>query len=379
MNTATYFLFLFGVFIVGMIVMTAYYLIAERREFMEITDQPFRCRLNRGSTIQSLILIIACLSFCFLCPDAEWIKNNNAYFVSALLGGFALIGLLPLKNGGLSCLAFCLQAAGIAAAVWFLPANASFFPFEMPAWADKATAGVLWFATFRLIMRTDELDSFTAQQGVSVGLACTVALFLTHPLSAVFFQFSGILFAVSAVLSVFFALGTQIPSSRTFKNTFAFALTWTAFYMASQGRWGSGALLLAYPLAEAVIFACRGVKAAFLKTKPLFLYETLQERNFPDRYIVRFIFRRNLLIDGLFLLSLMAELQYQPVVLAALFMTDYYIRVVSPKRNDSLKTLFKDMARDAKKGIKETNKAFSDLKEAYKNKSESKRNDTDDE
>lgn len=98
MGTATYFLFLFGVFIVGMVVMTAYYLFSERREFMEISDQPFRCRLNKAGAIQSLFLILACVLFCFLCPDKEWIKNNQMYFVCALFAGFGLIGLVPLKT-----------------------------------------------------------------------------------------------------------------------------------------------------------------------------------------------------------------------------------------------------------------------------------------
>lgn len=375
MDTATYFLFLFGVFIVGMLIMTAYYLFSERREFMEVSDGPLQCRLNRASTIQSLILIAATVLFCFLCPDGEQIKNDKMYFVSALFGFFALIGIIPLKNKLLSCFVLFLQAAGIAAALWILPEKTSFFPYEMPLWADRAGAGVLWFSAFRLLMRLDDLDSFTAQQGTAVGLTCAVGLFLTHSLSDTFFQFSGILFAVSAVLNVFFVLGASIPSTRIFKNTFAFSLTWISFYMAAQGRWGSGALLLAYPLAEGVIYLCRGVKAVLLKTKPLFLYETLTERNFPDRYITRFIFRRNLLIGGLFLLSLMAELQYQPVILASLFMLDYYIRIVSPKRDDSLRSLFKGMARDAQKGFQETNKAFSDLKEIYKNKTEDKRDE----
>ncbi len=378
MGTATYFLFLFGVFIAGMVVMTAYYLFSERREFMEISDQPFRCRLNKAGAIQSLFLILACVLFCFLCPDKEWIKNNQMYFVCALFAGFGLIGLVPLKNKACHVGVAFLQIAGIAAALLLLPENSFFFNFDIPKWLDKVCAGALWFAVLRLLMRMDKLDSFTAVQGTSVGLACAAALFVTIPLSAVFFQFSGILFAVSAVLCIFFALGSEIPSSPVFKNVFAFAVSWAAFYMASQGRWGNGALLLAYPLAEAVIFACRSIKGALLKEKPLFLFESLQNRNFPDWYIIRYVFRRNLLLDGLFLLSLMAQKQYQPVILAGLFMLDYYLRAVSPKRDDSIKSLFKNMTKDAKKSFKETNKAFSDLKEMYKNKSENKQGKSDD-
>ena len=204
MGTATYFLFLFGVFIAGTVVMTAYYLFSERREFMEISDQPFRCRLNKAGVIQSLFLILSCTLFCFLCPDKEWIKNNQMYFVCALFAGFGLIGLVPLKNKACHVGVAFLQIAGIAAALLLLPENSFFFNFDIPKWLDNVCAGAIWFVILRLLMRMDKLTSFTAVQGMSVGLACAVALFLTLPLSAAFFQFSGILFAVSAVLCIFF-------------------------------------------------------------------------------------------------------------------------------------------------------------------------------
>ena len=163
--------------------------------------------------------------------------------------------------------------------------------------------------------------------------------------------------------------GAQIPSSRVFQNVFCFAVTWVPFYMASQGRWGSAALLLTYPLLEITAYCCRFFYGFLMKIKPEFLFESLENKGVPAVFIVRFIFRRNLLMGGLWLLSLQASLQYQPVVLAALFMLDSYIRIVSPSKKDtSLKTLFTDMASDAKKGFKETNKAFSDLKEKYKSK-----------
>lgn len=108
------------------------------------------------------------------------------YFVCALFAGFGLIGLVPLKNKACHVGVAFLQIAGIAAALLLLPENSFFFNFDIPKWLDKVCAGALWFAVLRLLMRMDKLDSFTAVQGTSVGLACAAALFVTIPLSAVF-------------------------------------------------------------------------------------------------------------------------------------------------------------------------------------------------
>ena len=371
MNTTAYFTFIFAVFAINMVAMTGYYIFAQRRDFMTVVDRPVSCNMKHAGVIQSLFLIAAATAFCFLDPDKEWIGENRLTMLVGCSGGFALIGLFPVKNKISAVLNTLLQMAGIAFAVSLLPENSAFFPPEagLPEYADKVCAGILWFAVFRLMIRMDDLKSFTAQQGAVIGLLCVIALFMNHPLSGTFFRFSGILLPVSFILSIFFMFGAQIPSSRVFQNVFCFAVTWVPFYMASQGRWGSAALLLTYPLLEITAYCCRFFYGFLMKIKPEFLFETLENKGVPAVFIVRFIFRRNLLMGGLWLLSLQASLQYQPVVLAALFMLDSYIRIVSPSKKDtSLKTLFTDMASDAKKGFKETNKAFSDLKEKYKSK-----------
>lgn len=375
MSNTPYLILCSGAFAVSLVILACYFALSERKDFLEISDTIKTTSMKKAGMIQAVLFILSSLVLYSLSPDKTWFQENNFLYLCALIAGFGLIGLTPSEKKASKLATAFFQLAGISCAVFLFPENTVFLKTELPLLTDNILTILLWFICFRLMFRLDSLPGFSLEQVFCVGLTCFLALFLssaTLPVS--FFQFSGLLCPAAIAIGPFYLLGYRLPMKGVATNIFCFMLSWVSFYLITQDVWGAGVLLMAYPLFEGVVYTARFFKGLLTKKEPLFLYETLLERNFSDTTVVKFIFRRNVILCALTLLSFAAQLQYQPLILAALFLLDFFVRVVSQsKANTSLRSLFREIKENAKESIIETDKALNILKERYvDNKNEKK-------
>lgn len=373
MSVSLYIILCSGVFVLGLALLGAYFAFVERSSFLEISDTVKVGAMKNAGLIQAVVFVLAALALFFLSDDKKWFEENNFLILCALTAGFGLIGLNVSEKKISLAAAALLQLAGIAGAVLLFPSGTVFFHAGLPPIADNTAAVVLWFIYFRLLFVMDRLEGFTQENSLCIGAVCFLGLFISAGLSPDFLRFGGLLLPVMMPLFPFYFLGFHLPMKGVARNIFCFSAGWISFYLAAQGAWGAGVLLAAYPLFEGIVFSGRFLKGLLTKNKPVFLFDTLLERGIEPFTVVKFIFRRNVIICALALLSFSASLQYQPIILAALFLLDFYIRVVSPgKGNTSLRSLFREMKQNARREIDETGKAFNVIKEKYSEKKDDK-------
>lgn len=373
MSIGLYVILCSGVFVLDLALLGAYFTFVERNSFLEISDTVKIGAMKNAGVIQAVLFVLTSLALFFLSGDKKWFEENNFLTLCALIAGFGVIGLNASEKKISLAAAALLQLAGIAAAVLLFPSGTVFFHMGLPPVVDNAAAVVLWFVYFRLLFVMDRLEGFTQENSICVGTVCFLGLFISAELPPDFLRFGGLLLPVMMPLFPFYFLGCHLPMRGVARNIFCFFVGWVSFYLASKGAWGVGVLLAAYPLFEGIVFTCRFLKGLLTKNKPAFLFDTLLNRGIEPFTVVKFIFRRNVIICALALLSFSASLQYQPVILAALFLLDFYIRVVSPSQGTpSLRSLFREMRENTRKEISETGKAFNAIKEKYSEKKDDK-------
>ena len=118
------------------------------------------------------------------------------------------------------------------------------------------------------------------------------------------------------------------------------------------------------------------IKNLIFRTKmPLFFYETLLEDGVPNKRIIRLIVKYNLLNTGLIFFIVYTKAQLQPVALSVLLYVRMYFYVSDPGvAKASFKELYRQVKKDAKKGLTSTSFTISELKEKYRAKTADKMN-----
>lgn len=371
MANTPYVIFLACLLLIDGVILYSYFLYCEQKNYRNVKNEFIVVTLKHAGIIQAVAFVFSMGLLYFFMPDKTWFHDSRFLYFGVLLTCFGLLGLMPRKKRSCRIAANLFELAGIAAFVWFMPETEFLSKTALRPEAFKIIAALVWFTVFKLTCSLDKLEGLIYEQSFYLGFCCALLIiFFQRPLLSLL-QTGGLFCPLIFLLAPFFYIfNYRLPMGGPARNIMCVAVTGLAFFLIADGQWGIAVLMLSYILFEGVVIVCRFLKNLLFRQKnPLFFFETLQARGLPDRIIVNFILRRNILLSVLIVFGVYASVQIQTVILAALLYLKFYLNVINPSSSkSSLIDLYKQAKKDARKGLDETKKDISQLKEIYKNK-----------
>lgn len=374
MITSHYFIFLACLVLVDIALLYGYFLYTEHGSYQKISNDVITPVLPKAGLIQSFVFIVSAVVFYFFVNDKAWFHESKLFDFMLFMTGFWLIGFIPAKNIVVKVIINLIQLAAFVFFMLRVPDNELLNKINLPPEAAKVLSALVWFFVFKLSCLLNKWEGIIYEQAFYIGLTFVIAPFTNVPVMLVpLLQFGGILFPIILMLAPFFyVLNYKLPLPPAARDLFCFVITGLSGLMILTGNWGSAVLLLSYILFEGVVILYRGIKRILLRSnQPLSFYETLQSYGIPDKTIVNFILRRNILFGALVLFSIDKNIQAQVALISVLLYLKFYFNVMNPRSSkSSLFALGRQLKADAKNTIKETEKSISQIKEMYAAKKE---------
>lgn len=371
MTLSHYFIFLGCLLAFNVAVLYSYFLRCEMNEFEQIHNKTFTPSLPKAYPILVFSFFAGAAALFYFTPDKAWFFESKFLYFLGLALIFAVFGFIPANKKTGKIIKALLELAGIAGFVFIMPDNNDLFSkTDLPPQAVRAGAAVIWFGLFKFVLVLNQFEGLIAAQTFHIGFASLLLLILTSFPFVSLLQVNAMLCVLIFMLTPFYyILQYELPLKGASVNVLSFLLTGLSFLMIMTGNWGAGVLMMAYVLFEMIVVICRFAGNLLSRQKkPLFFFETLQERGIFSERIIGLVIRYNFLMSGLSFFSVYLLAQVQSVVLAALFYVKLYLNIMNPERNTSLADLYKQAKKDAKKGFINTGRTIAELKEKYQAK-----------
>lgn len=372
MSDFVYLLFSGGLLIVDLAVLLCLYVFGRNASYMTLSADEQSGEIPYFNTVQSLFFLAAAGCVLFFSAGTGFYENKAVCAAIGLAAVFVLAGFIPEKSPKLKAASSVAELGALTAAVFVLPAPDVLTAWNVPLPAAKVLIAVVWFSMCKIGEFGTKRDELICGQAFFVGLVLFLAVFVTHfPLRAVF-QTGGFLLPLMLAAVPFQVLyGLDIVLKKPFVNLLNLMMTGAGFALAVQGAWGCGILLLTYPLFELVFGSWRLFSNLFRRKEkrlPVFVCAMLEQNGYTSWRIVDFVFRRNLVFGAMMLLTLdRLYLQKQMVMLAVLLYVKFAMNIANPgAAKASLRSLFKQIGEDTRKGWRETGDSIAALKEKYK-------------
>lgn len=372
MSDFVYLLFSGGLLIVDLAVLLCLYVFGRNASYMTLSADEKGGEVPFFNTVQALFFAAAAIGVLLFSAGTGFYENKAVCAAIGLAVVFVTAGFVPEKSPKLRIVSSVIELGTLTAAVFVLPAPDVLPAWNMPLPAAKVLIAVVWFLMCKIGEFGAKRDELICGQAFFVGLVLFLAVFVTHfPLRAVL-QTGGLLLPLMIAAVPFQVLyGLDIVLKKPFVNLLNLMMTGAGFALAAQGAWGCGILLLTYPLFELVFGSWRLFSNLFRRKEkrlPVFVCAMLEQNGYTSWRIVDFVFRRNLVFGAMMLLTLdRLYLQKQMVMLAVLLYVKFAMNIANPgAAKASLRSLFKQIGEDARKGWRETGDSIAALKEKYK-------------
>lgn len=372
MSDFVYLLFSGGLLIVDLAVLLCLYVFGRNASYMTLSADEKGGEVPFFNTVQVLFFAAAAIGVLLFSAGTGFYENKAVCTAIGLAVVFVLTGFVPEKSRKLHILSSVVELGALTAAVFVLPAPDVLTAWKMPLPAAKVLIAAIWFSMCKIGEFGAKRDELICGQAFFVGLVLFLAVFVTHFPPRAVLQTGGLLLPLMIAAVPFRVLyGLDIVLKKPFVNLLNLTMTGAGFALTVQGAWGCGILLLTYPLFELLFGAWRLFSNLFRRKEkrlPVFVCGMLEQNGYSSWRIVDFVFRRNLVFGAMMLLTLdRLYLQKQMVMLAVLLYVKFAMNIANPgAAKASLRSLFKQIGEDARKGWRETGDSIAALKEKYK-------------
>ena len=381
MTLLHYFIFLACLLAFNIAVLYTYFLRREEKEFEKIHNETFIASLPKAYPILVLSFLIGAAALFYFSSDKTWFLESKFLYFLGFAVVFAGLGFISVHKKIFKILKALLELAGITGFVFMMPDNELFSKFDLPDYAVRAGMAAIWFVLFEFSLVLNRFEGLIAAQLFHIGFSSLlVFVLISFSFPIAFYsllQVNGLLCVLIFMLSPFYyVLRYKLPLQGPSLNVLCFSLTGLSFLMVMTGNWGFAALIMIYTLFELTVVCYRFVKNLIFRTKmPLFFFETLSEEGVSNEKIVHLILRYHFIDSGLIFFIVYTNIQLQPVVLATLLYVKMYFYISDPDMaKASFTELYRQVKKDAKKGLTSTGFAISEFKEKHRAKTADKTN-----
>lgn len=383
MTLLHYFIFLGCLLAFNIAVLYSYFLRCEMKEFEQIHNRTFTPALPKAYPILVFSFLAGMAALFYFTPDKAWFFESKFLYFSGLAVIFAILGFIPADKKTGKIIKALLELAAIAGFVFITPDNNDLFSkTDLPPQAARVGAALIWFVLFKFLLTLNQFEGLIAAQAFHLGFSSLLLLVLTSFSFISLLQVNGMLCVLIFMLTPFYyILQYDLPLKGASANILSFFLTGLSFLMMMTGNWGVGVLIMAYVLFELAVLCYRFFKNLVFRQKaPVFFFEALLEKGVTNERAVSLIIRYNLIISCLIFFAVYISIQLQPVILAALLYIKLYFNIMDPRSaRASLTDLYKQAKKDARKGLTDTGRAITELKEKYQAKTNNKEENKPDE
>lgn len=383
MTLSHYFIFLGCLLAFNVAVLYTYFLRCEMKEFEQIHNRSFTPALPKAYPILIFSFLAGAAALFYFTPDKTWFFESKFLYFSGLAVVFVVLGFVPADKKTGKIIKALPELAGIAGFVFIVPDNSDLFSkIDLPEPAVRAGAALIWFGLFKFLLVLNQFEGLIAAQAFHIGFSSLLLLVLTSFSFVSLLQINGMLCVLIFMLAPFYyILQYDLPLKGASANILSFLVTGLSFLMIMTGNWGVGVLIMAYILFELAVLCYRFFKNLVFRQKaPVFFFEALLEKGVTNEKVISLIIRYNLIISCLVFFAVYISIQLQPVILAALLYVKLYFNIMDPRSaRASLTDLYKQAKKDARKGLTDTSRTITELKEKYQAKTNNKEENKPDE